>query len=294
MHIFILLKRIFAQTPVVANFEKTLSYINCDFLIEKIIKHNQMTKKNIFLILITIIPYISRAENPCGVMFPSNDSTDWGIGCIYIPNEKTLKCQVANSSDFCILTNKQLRFSNDSIISINQTDIVNIQGNYINLYKVYKIIDTKYLICSNSTNKYIWLDFDEFNSKGLHFNTYKAFLQKNGNNISDEFTKINHYTNIGINISESCLNIRELNTLDSKIITCLKSNGFDSDITTHLEVVNFYDDWAYVIAREYIWDEENDESGDGCVYKIKNQYSGFLKAFDNNGRPNIWYAQSGY
>jgi hypothetical protein len=101
---------------------------------------------------------------------------------------------------------------------------------------------------------------------------------------------------MGINLLSSCLYLRNEPSIEGKIITCLKSNQQQENnpTTTHIEIQNINNGWAYIIARIYIFDDNDEENPDGCASTVIKDYKGFVKVIGKNGIPNIWYSTTSY
>ena len=64
---------------------------------------------------------------------------------------------------------------------------------------------------------------------------------------------------------------------------------------SHLEIQKTQGNWAKVEVINYIFEDNfGGESGEDCLYKELNRKTGWLKAIDNSGFPNIWFSVSGY
>jgi len=139
-----------------------------------------------------------------------------------------------------------------------------------------------------------WLGFNNHWKNGLTFNTYISYINKNKNYLSPKaYWDTPTIKKIGVNVPNSCLNLRTQPTLDSPILKCLTNNEANTGILTHLEILQVRNGWAHVLVNEsdYIGDGSD---GTECSYKIVNQYEGYVKVLADNGRPNIWYAVSAY
>lgn len=248
----------------------------------------------VLVILLVILTTKVKSENPCGTMFPSRDSSSWGIGFIHIPANVFVKGITTKTKQTCYVGNGVISFGKDNAPKIDEKDMIYMHSKPGMLLKVFQIKDTKYKICVNSNDEPVWVDFDDLSSKGIIFRTYLSAL--NVNAVTDDFFQSIRWVNIGVNLLNSCLYLRTEPSIQSDKITCLNNNNrFDeTGRITHMEIIYIQDDWARVIAREYVYDLEKDELGDGCAFKVVNEYTGFVKAVDDNGRPNIWYAMSGY
>lgn len=238
-----------------------------------------------------------KSENPCGVMFPVKDTTNWGIGFIKANIKATIKGFQTNTDQKCYIGNGEIVFNNETRTKISELDFVYLGGYSTSLYKVFQVKDTKYNICANSIKGGVWVEFDDLSKDGLAFETYTSFIAKN-KNIIDYYNneKVGWHVKMGVNLNSSCLNLRDYPSIDGKIITCLKNNldlGSNST-TTHIEIQGVNNGWAYIIARLYIFDGNDFDNPDGCASTVIKEYKGYVKIIGKNGIPNIWYAQTSY
>ena len=258
-----------------------------------------MKKSKIVLLLIVIISFAInvKSENPCGIMYPSHDTTTWGIGFIRIPISKivALKGYTVKSGKECYVGNGEIRSFQEEFLKIAQNDFVHLGGYDYMLLKVYQIKDTKYKICAKSIDGGVWVEYDELASVDLMFTTYLAFLTKTKNFIN-YYGRSNSpsHINIGINLLNSCLNLRSFPSTDSTIITCLKNNESNGRKITHIELLEIRNGWARAIARESVFNGAENSDDEECSYKVVNEYMGYFKVMIDNGRPNIWYTVSAY
>lgn len=250
-----------------------------------------------FTIVIIVLTINAKSENPCGVMIPVNDTTTWGIGFIRANIKETFRGFLSNAKEECFIGNSEIFFALDNRPKINNLDFVYLGGYSTILYKVYQIKDTKYNICANSIKGGVWVEFDDLSKNGLDFETYVSFIGKYKNSIGfNANEKVGRHVNMGVNLFSSCLYLRDAPTTEGKIITCLKNNlQEDSNrTTTHIEVQEVIDGWAYIIARIYIFDGNENSNPDGCAATVIKEFTGYVKIIGKKGIPNIWYTTSSY
>lgn len=252
--------------------------------------------KQIKLILIAFCFSISLiAENPCAIMFPVTDTSTWGVGFIRIKSDRisSIKGLIASSSETCYISDWELRYNNQKK-NIDSKDFVPIGFHADILLKVFAVSDTKYKVCENSIKGGIWLDFDDFTIKGFKFDTYYSLISHSKSNYS-AYGKGNFgHWNVGVNFSYDCLKLMSEPNTSSAVVSCLKCNNrADFGKITHIEILSVSNGWANVIAREYKrmdFDGVSDD-GNGCNFKVENEYLGYIKVLDDFGRPNMWYAR---
>ena len=252
-------------------------------------------RTTIVAIIIAFLISSVKSENPCGVMFPVKDTTNWGIGFIKANIKVKFKGFQTNTNQKCYIGNGEIVFNNDTRPKISELDFVYLGGYSTSIYKVFQVKDTKYNICANSIKGGVWVEFDDLAKDGLSFETYISFIAKN-KNIIDYYSneRVGWHVKMGVNLISSCLNLRDQPSIDGKIITCLKNNlELDSNYTTtHIEIQGVTNGWAYIIARLYIFDGNDFDNPDGCATTVIKEYTGYVKIIGKNGIPNIWYAQT--
>jgi len=235
----------------------------------------------------------AKSENPCLVMIPNPDTTNWGIGLIVSNLNDKVEGFTVKSKSECFIIDKKIVLINSGF----KSEVVNSDYIYHCGYKVYQIKDTKYLICLNSIEGGIWIDFDKLSETGHHFETYLSFIATN-KNILNVYSNIKTGThvNMGVNLINSCLNLRSEPSIESKIIACLPNNlqKNSNHTTTHLEIQFVINGWAYLIARTCIFDGDDTDNPDGCAITVIKEYVGYVKVIGDGGRPNLWYGLSGY
>jgi hypothetical protein len=198
----------------------------------------------------------------------------------------------------CYVGKGEITFSNENRPKINPSDYLYYGNNHTILLKVFGIEGTKYKICTNTLKDGIWVEFDELASIDLKFNTYLSLLANDRNNfyIYYESSSRRSYINIGVNIYNSCLYLRKEPNINGKIVTCIQNNLENPSHVgiTHLEIQSVVDGWADVIVRDFGITGDEYENPDNCPSSVINEFRGFVKVMDDNGRPNIWYALSAY
>jgi hypothetical protein len=254
-----------------------------------------MNKVVLFIVLLRISA--AYGENPCNTMYPQK-SGEWGIGFIWV--SANLEVPVYDKPDgqkIGILSkDKYGRVTVKSIvknfpIEININDFVWAGHRWYTLLKVYGIKSQNFCnIFTQSTKAGLWINQKEFKDSQTKFLTYSHLLTGESG-VPTELNDIIKQANLGVNLSKSCVNLRAERDVNSEKITCLTSNDLGVETThTHLKVLEIKDNWFRVQATVYAYDEQNDESGEGCSFKETQKYSGWLKAVDEKGFPNIWYS----
>lgn len=239
--------------------------------------------------LTTNINTVAQLDEVCGIMAPQ-DSTDWGIGLIKWDSEISILGKNGNTN--WLLSKKLKKSNSDTEIIIDDNDLV-YAGHYGNAFlKVFQIKDTKYKILNNSIEGGIWVDFNRFNAQGMTFNTYYSMLFNDSPKFSEAW-RSSLGSSLGINLTKSCLNLRERPSTDSRIIMCLEKNINDEKFHS-VSIEHHNNEWAAIRVYEHISVRVNENYGEGCAYKINAIYRGWVKAIDDNGYPNIWYGMTKY
>lgn len=223
-------------------------------------------------------------DEVCGIMGPQ-DSTDWGIGAIRWEKDKYLRASSEKQKTPYIISSSTIRLDNSTTIPVERTDVI-FAEHYENVFlKVFEIRNTMYKVLINSLDGGLWIDFNEFNSKGLTFNTYYSILFND--NLKGSLSSL------GVNLFKSCLNLREEPTTNSKILKCIGKNV--SGRRFHkISIQHFREEWAFIIVQEYIAIQDNGDFGEGCAFKVENEFRGWSKIIGESGYPNLWYGMTKY
>jgi hypothetical protein len=254
-------------------------------------------RKLSILVFISILTTSAYSENPCGVMIPCSDTTNWGLGCIKMNFKDIIKGSTVIGNKECYVGNGEIVLNSVIKSAIVPLDYLFFCDYSTILLKVLEINNTKYKICTQTVEGGIWVEFDEFSAKSLQFVTYISMIEKFKNFIPyNTYEKTVRNVNVGVNLYNSCLNLRNEPNTSGEIIACLKNNlGEDPQhTTTHLQIQEVKDGWAYVIARILIYDTEKADHPDECATLVVREYQGYVKIIGKNGIPNIWYATSSY
>lgn len=223
-------------------------------------------------------------DEVCGIMGPQ-DSTEWGIGAIRWEKDKYLKAYSERLKIFYTISSSTIRLDNSTKIPVERTDII-FAEHYGNIFlKVFEIKNTKYKVLTNSIEGGLWIDFDDLNSNGLVFNTYYSIL------FNDNLK--GSRPSLGVNLFKSCLNLREEPSINSKILKCFSKNVSGRKFHK-ISIQHFREAWAFIIVQEYVAIADNENFGEGCGFKVENEYRGWSKIIDEKGYPNVWYGLTKY
>ena len=237
-------------------------------------------------------------ENPCGIMTPQN-SGQWGDGFIWFSLTKKVSVYNQPHGDKVgTLTRDKYgalafeKVDSQKVFELTQEDLVWAGHVRATLLKVYQVKSDFCNVFVQSGGSGLWINIKE-NDKEIQFLTYRTFLltpQKG----PGELQELVKNANIGVNLIKTCLNLRKENDINSEIIKCIPSNKIEQSGHTHLKILETSGDWANVEVTVYEYDSENDESGEGCSFRQKEKITGWVKAIDENGFPNIWHSITAY
>jgi hypothetical protein len=222
---------------------------------------------------------------PCDIMVP-HDSTDWGIGVIKCSDQYFTGVNRENKTFY--ISKDSIRAFNSKAMAIGDEDVTRVGHVEYLFLKVFEIKNTQYKVLVNTIEGGLWVDFNQLDSKGIAFNTYYSILFNDNPNGLGQWRK--SLRSLGVNLFESCLNMRAQPSLDSKIVRCISKNV--NDLKFHRISIAYHKDaWAYIVVHEYVSDSDG---GEGCQYKIQSEFSGWVKAVDDKGYPNLWFSLTAY
>lgn len=243
-----------------------------------------LTLLSLALIQLCDIPDFA-LENPCNVMVPRNADGDWGFGAVYVPA----------SSHIAIYENERgeifghLQTDQNGFCKIyHGVELINLQhakdfesiGGINNiLIKARKSEHSEFInILWKSKEGGLFLKKSQLEQSNILVFNYSQLL------FSDELPlKIieqRAWANLGVNLHNSCLNLRTEPSVQADKVVCLPSNDWNFDKHTHLKILECQNGWAKVTASDYNYDPSLDESGEGCTFIKTNEYEGWVKAID--------------
>ena len=246
----------------------------------------KITMQNyLVVLLISIITYsISYGQTNCGIALPQ-DSTEWGLGLIMSPDGNYIQAENKDGIDL-FFNWSQVNIPNDSSIPIKQEDII-YAGFYRPFFKVYEIRGTKFKVLSNTLKGGLWIEFDELIKKGSPFYTYHSFILA-PDKLPERYQNVFRALSLGVNLFNSCLNLRKERSVDSEVVICIPNNTTDLEYS-EVQIIENRDAWAYVKYQKLVQYEDHGGSGDGCHYKVVKEAYGWIKVIDEKGYPNIWF-----
>lgn len=251
------------------------------------------TRVKLLLTLTTLVLHTSvfgQFGEVCGIMEP-RDSTEWGIGVIKWESEVYVKGYNDKTKTTFVIGASTIRLDNTNTIELKRADIL-FAGHYGNVFfKVFEVKNTLYRVLVNSIDGGLWIDFNELNSKGLTFNTYYSILFNDKPGINENWRS--SLGSLGVNLFKSCLNVRNEPSTSGKIVKCISKNVNDNAF--HSVSIQYHQEaWAFIIVKEFVAILDNGEFGEGCAYKVQNEFRGWAKVIDDKGYPNLWFSMTKY
>jgi len=225
------------------------------------------------------------------------DSGDWGIGICYFPEKSKIPFYFNKNDSIAgyIIRPKnnklKLEFLNDSTaFQINFNDFNWIGHTNAYLLKVYGVINENYYkVFCQSDSKGVLIKIDELEQFGLEYFDYKSLiLYPTKIDLPKELAEYLGFANIGLNLYKSCINLRKGPSTEFEIIKCLKSNDWDDNGMTEMRIIEIKGSWAKIEAETFTW------GGGECDFTKDKDWIGWIKAIDENGKPNIWYSITSY
>jgi len=239
---------------------------------------------------------VTLAENPCGTMFPVEGKEEWGVGGYVIPDEFTVKVYVDNNSKQygSLVTDHSIMLlidTNGMQINYEITDFIYI-GHYGNeILKINDCPNSEFVeVLSNSTKETLYIEKKMAKKAGAVFKTYKEILIEETEKIRSSENEVK----VGVNLKKSCLNIRTQPKQSAEKLHCAIGNDWYPNYEIVLYVNKIEGNWAEVVYRELHPENDYPNNDEDCYWKVKNKKIGWVKAIDDRGFPNIWFAVSGY
>lgn len=235
-------------------------------------------------------------------VIPRGGDQDWGIGVYHVPYEKKLPIYNKNSSElagYLTQTTHTMLFDQNGtkLEQIYQHGIV-----YIGVYELAFIQVEKhprfkdfYLINWKSADHTYAINKSDLAKIGAEFYTYRELLTSEYLPNEIKNTRDKSWVSIGINASKTCLNLRELPSVDGEKIDCIRGNDWGNETQTRLKILEVSDNWAKLDVQLLILDQatiDRGDFGDSYPYKMNKKLTGWVKFIDDDGFPNLWFSVS--
>jgi hypothetical protein len=175
----------------------------------------------------------------------------------------------------------------DKKIEIENGDIEWIRHYSYEFLKVRKSSSPFYLNCLWKTGDSFFIEKNEIEKLHYKLYTYKELLLTN--EIFNEIIDYDNGVNFGVNLRNTCLNLRTGPSIDSIKISCISGN-IDGKAGERMKIIDSANDWAKILIETYVYQLDDED----CPSKLVNSQTGWVKAIADNGFPNIWYAVSSY
>lgn len=238
-------------------------------------------------------------ENPCQTMLPREKDKNWGEGAYFLPDTFNLPLSVyidTLGKKFGVLKwgylRESFKFLGEKEVKVRELYKNNVEqiGN-TKLLMVRKCEDPRYLqILYMNGDSILYVKEEDLIEEGASYFTYKEYLIEK--ELPQQVQQSKENSNVGVNLRRSCLNLRMEPNLDSEIIHCIRGNDWPSDEfkTTHLKMLEAKSDWVKVESTTFVMGPFDLD----CPSKVQSKHTGWVKAIDDNGFPNIWFAIGTY
>ena len=240
-------------------------------------------------------------ENICGTMYPRQGNPDWGNGAYFIPDTfqvQTYTDTIGTKSGYLKTVDGYLYLFD---LNNNQLDYHYSSGDieYIG-HPSYQILKAKSKSESEFVNCFwnhisggLFISKSELKRNLASFYTYQELL------CSEDLILKGHappYGKLGVNLPDSCLELRTGPSLKSPVITCIPGNDINPEGETHLRIIESEGPWSKVEVTTLTIDNDitEDIEDEPCPSILVSNHIGWLQAINNFGFPNIWYSVSGY
>lgn len=236
-------------------------------------------------------------DNPCGVMLPRGGDEDWGSGLIFLPDSSEINVYTLPNGEKSGIVTRQ---SNWHYLSDQDDEMAAVVGDDLEWvgYTAGAGLKTKvekgsdfFQVLWHGSEGGLWISKSELTKIGGTYYSYKDLLF--AKDINPQLNQYREWANIGVNLTDQCLNFREGPSTKYPRITCLHANSWRSEDYSHLEIISTKSEWAEVLITTYTPNEDTGEGGD-CDYIEKAKITAWVKALDQSGFPNIWFSLSSY
>lgn len=237
-------------------------------------------------------------ENICGTMSPRYGDKDWGDGCFRIPANFYATVYSDTSGTVCGTLKPYYSFvmmydqeGHEVKQSGMETESI---GDYETVFiKIKKTHNPNYVMISwKNAESRLFLSKAELDNYRVQYYTYLDLICKDAPALKNI-----HSSQMGVNLPESCLNLREGPATDFSIIACIPGNDMSREGEIHINILDHKGGWVKVEVITEVIDPAlaNEEIEDGpCPEIVISTHTGWMKAVDKNGYPNLWYAYPGY
>ncbi len=249
----------------------------------------------VFWLSLFMMPDHAPTENPCNIMFPRTGTEDWGSGLYLLPNKAQINIYSGTNGELfgkLAKVNNYLKFwdENGRRRSLKKGDIEYIGHYSMSFLKVSGNVQNGYIkVFWNSFDEGLYVKKSELERQKAKFYSYKELLYNK--NIPIEIEEFRNWASIGVNLSNSCLNLRKGPSTSDGVIRCISSNKSSTKQFSHFSLLETKGAWAKVEVSTYIM---TDEAQSECDYNESSREVGWIKALDDNGFPNIWYSVMNY
>lgn len=254
-----------------------------------------------------LFPQFCLAQD-CDVMFPRDDNYYLGNGGLYLPMNTMLEFydengealgEISKVNVYVIKYCKNKRMFQSAII--NEIRI----GSFETVLLMCDTTDTDYYKIYNQPHEFmqervnipdlsvVYISKKDVQLLEGQFYTYSELLFSD--NLVEELQTEKNKASVGVNLAHNCMNLRAGPAVSYEKIFCIPGNDFGS--LAEVSIIERSGQWAKVEVtycdkynryQRSIWDSRHP---DRCnCKKPKQHYTGWLKAIDDSGKPNIWFS----
>jgi|GEM_PF-2019123 len=264
--------------------------------------HCQLTLKKVMFrlgILIFLAScFFAQAENPCGIMSPS-EVKNWGQGFLYVPENVCIDvCDVNGEVIYEVQRVKvgvpmvKLWMGDELVYTGSNIDLSYIASYEMPMARIFHDFrDERFFRVFPGFSDTLLISFEVLRVYGVELLSSLNVLKED--QLNDEVKRYANWAKIGVNEMQSCLNLRTEPNLKSEVISCIKSNDWitDDDENAHFKILEWKDNWARVEVNVHALKPDAETE---CDFELKSTLKGWIKAVDDKQVPNIWYSVTGY
>jgi hypothetical protein len=234
-------------------------------------------------------------------MFPRGGDEDWGNGIYFFPDTLSVNIYTIGKEKFGTLKRNQiggyfyLKNKDGNQISFSQEDIEWVTYYTFSLLKFKNYKDSQYVkVFWKSIEGGLLIKKEDLNLFRAKPYTYEEVLFKK--DMPQQLIANRRgwgMYNLGINLNKSCLNLRVQPNVNSVKIRCVRGNDWGDNKVTHIKVIEYKNQWAKIEIFTAAHRKEPNGWSD-CPEIELGIETGWVKAIDDTGFPNIWFPVTSY
>lgn len=250
----------------------------------------------VLFFLIGLFGKAAFSQDSCAIMYPQAHDENWGKGVLYLPESVKLTLYKSQAGEVAGRINFQEGKFTFTALGVETasaqweeqtwTDgkgITFIQARpdtHAGYYQVFWKTVSPGFYCSK----------EDMDVVGVSYFSYQELLA--GENLPDRILNFRERANLGVNLPNTCLNLRTTPSFRAKRKAYVYGNDWSESEHTHIKVMGWKDNWAEVQVTLYGLPESADLDINDCGYAIKEQWEGWIVAVDHKGFPTIWFSGS--